>query len=254
MLALDDLLEHRKAVLVLTPMMGELLTEIEYQGENPGAYCHIYALINRWVTEKGTGVVWFMDDDGPVHAPIPCCEDGNTDLWLRAAGSIDSALKRAGAPCGAVGVVCVRGSAGEATCNAWDGSETHLVLVATSNLDVLGGAYTFSYRQDVVSRDCTLSSVRSNYRLLGATGIRSVRDSGGSHVEKLVFDGRRPWPLDVNDDPIPDKNLMTLCECADLPRPYVKTVLNTGSPPERRPWLCSDLTGVEVSGPAWALR
>lgn len=241
---LDGRLDSGEAILVLTPMMGLLLTEVDYSC-GAGQVAHISGWLESIVMGKGNHVVWFdpEEGDGALHPEMPCCAAGNSELWRESAQSISRGLRAAGAPVGAIGVVCIGASAGGDLCPSWPVDASHLVLVSTRDLGQLESAYKYEYDPSVLARPCSLQSVRDHHKLLGATSIKRKR-VGGSHVESAVFPGGRPWPLDVNDDPIPEKNITSLQRCARLPGPYVRTVLNTGHPPARRPWLEVGGTGV----------
>lgn len=251
LLDLVERLEAGEAVLVLTPMMGLMLSEVDYSC-SPAQVAHISGLLYSLIMDKGSHVVWFDADSvgSGTHPGVACCDQGNIALWLQSAQSISEALRLADAPVGAIGVMCARASAGADICESWAASDSWLRLVSTRNLETLGCAYFYEYDAGVLSRPCALDAVRHHYGLLGATGIEK-RISGGSHVEVLVFPGGRPWPIDLNDDPIPDNNLRSLARCSGLPAQYVRTVLNTGMRPARRPWL--SVAGVaEVRLPAGA--
>jgi len=74
-----------------------------------------------------------------------------------------------------------------------------------------------------------VADVRRNYRAIGAVALDSPR--GGSHY-KLRFEGRRPWPLDPNDDPVPPRYLDKLAVIASLPLPVLVSALLTGDLPD----------------------
>ena len=50
---------------------------------------------------------------------------------------------------------------------------------------------------------------------------------------KVRFPGNRPWTLDRNVDPIPDRFLKELEDITDLPLPVIKTALLFGSRPRK---------------------
>lgn len=240
---LEEALESGRVALLLTPLMGEMLSDVEYAG-NRGKVAHIYGLVYSWISGKGGPVVWFNQPPAPRsdHPRPPCCTQGNVAVWADEVNGISRALERAGATDGSVSALCLRATAGNVPCAVWSTSETKLRLCGLDDAVTGPEAYKYVVDDPASTVAPSLERLRANYRLIGGVRIRKSK-RGGSHTEMVEFPGGRPWPIDVNYDPITGQSMVSLVQCSGFPADYIRSALNTGVRPEAISWL-------ELSGEA----
>jgi hypothetical protein len=92
-------------------------------------------------------------------------------------------------------------------------------------------AKKFCLPNGYAGRPVTFANACRNVFRLGATAV--TRPKNGSHY-KVVFPGHRPWPLDKNDDPLPERYLRELTEITGYEYPVVRYTLSEGKLPERK--------------------
>jgi hypothetical protein len=242
LLKLEEEIESESVSLVLTPMLGEMLAEVTYSG-NQGIVQHVYGVVQRWIMGKDGRVVWFNQPPAPGsnHPLPPCSTKGNVSVWADEAKGISDALALSEAPFGAISALCVRATIGATPCEAWSADDSRIRLCGLE--DALKGpeAYQYVVDPDASKRSPSLASLRLNYKLIGGQGLRKSKRAG-SHTQHLEFAAGRSWPLDVNYDPISGASMISLEKCSRLPAAYIRSALNTGQAPAAVSWL--ELSGV----------
>jgi len=235
---LQELVEQGAASIALTSALRELVEMFDW--EQPGSDMALLQDIYRYCTllflsPSGT-IVMFALDDAPDYGPHPIPEEGGegplVEYWARDMGKLlgrhERLLGVGSAWC--LGVICAEPFAGE-PCPGYAGSNSKAFpLIGPNNLEELDDAYGWQVPAEVRQQPIYFSDARKHVNVLGA--LRVDPPKGGSH-HKVHFAGARPWVLDPNVDPLPDRFLAELCEISGYPLPVVKYALKRGLLPPR---------------------
>ncbi len=128
-----------------------------------------------------------------------------------------------------VGVICAEPFNG-GSCPGYDREAKSFPLVGPDDLNSLVDAVVWDVPSEARVQSVGFADAQRHLKLLGATRIDNP--SGGSHY-KVHFAGERPWVLDPNVDPIPDRFLAQLADISGYPLSVVKYVLRKGEFPPR---------------------
>lgn len=131
-----------------------------------------------------------------------------------------------------IGIACEHAFSGDAL-GKYDNPDNLpcLPLVGPDELDTLTNAYTWEIPSNIHNQSVSFKDAYKHCSRLGAQRIENPSGHGGSHY-KVLFRGKRPWILDPNNDPIPDRFLKELEDITGFPLAYIKTVLVTGNIPK----------------------
>lgn len=105
-------------------------------------------------------------------------------------------------------------------------------LIGPLQLPTLADGYKWETSTNIWNQSVSFESAKMNSCHLGATAVEPPKS--GSHY-KVCFRGKRPWALDKNCDPVPERFLKELIPITGYPLDVIKTVLNTGAFPKRVP-------------------
>jgi hypothetical protein len=235
---LSQCIQHNEAHLVLTDTLRAFVAEIDWnRPPGPqGLIREIYLLLNQWFLQQHDGlVVVNVENVGgyqPHPVPLGCQTQGLVELWADELGRILYLHDRA---CKAneffVGVACACAFAGK-ECGSYLNTQDRRVLplVGPTTLSDLCDAYDWYVSPNIHLRNVSFEEARKNCGAVGAECV--LKPKSGSHY-KVKFKGNRSWPLDSNNDPIPERFLKELIPITGLPLPVIKMALTTGTLPQR---------------------
>jgi len=211
-------------------------------GQRPYALLtEIHGLLDQWILQPHAGIktldVSDIVDSVPHPIPASCTADGYVDYWADELGKVLVAHDAEAEP-GTffIGVACESAFSGGPT-GAYLGPRVRaLPLVGPLEASRLSDASEWEELADVHNRNVSVRDAAKHFKAIGATEVRAP--TSGSHY-KVLFPGRRPWPLDPNVDPIPDRFLRQLERITGYPANVIKTALITGDNPRRRHRLAS---------------
>jgi len=170
----------------------------------------------------------------PHPRPRDASDGGLVDYWCSEVGELYALHEHASTPKGrfCVGVAC----AGLFSGNASPGYEPPdavrvFPLVGPDELDVLVDAFDWDVPADSDRQKVSFADAYRNLRTIGAERIEPPK--GGSHY-KVRFPGARPFALDPNVDPLPDRFLEELTEITSYPLRVVRFALKKGRLPPRK--------------------
>lgn len=233
---LEQLVSQDRVHLVLTEALADLVTEIDWQtrGHQYPLLIDIYRLLNVWFLQPHERLIMVDTSNiqqAPVH-PLPrgISDEGWASLWAEEIGKMlvihDSVCK----PGFCVGIACEQAfTTGRP--NAWQNDNRSFPLVGPAQIPELEDAYEWeSPPSDLHQKLATLADAVKNVHLLGATAVDQC--DGDSHY-KVHFPGSRPWTLDFNVDPVPEKHVGELVAITGLPLPVIRTALVYGYMPRK---------------------
>ena len=233
---LEKLVAENRVHLVLTESLAELIIDIDWKnrGSQYAILTEIYRLLFVWCLQPHERVIRIDTssvEHAPVH-PLPCgvSDEGWASLWAEEIGKLlvihDSICK----PGFCVGIACEQAFT-TGYPNAWQNGDRSFPLIGPAQLPQLEDAYEWEPSpSDLHQKLVTLSDAIKNVHLLGATAVNQChRDS---HY-KVNFPGSRPWTLDFNVDPIPERHVNELVVIIGLPLRIIKTALIYGYMPRK---------------------
>jgi hypothetical protein len=238
---LDAVLAREEARLVLTDALEEFIELFEWEdAADHRLLAEIYRYCALLFVAGGPRCMRLelaepQPDVVPHPAPADATDGALVDQWRDEVGAISRAHNEVRGPRAAafVAIACANQFAGEPTPGFEDAPPGEwLDLVGPEGLNDLDDALEWAVPPETAQQKVTFGDA---YRNLSSVGcIRIDRPSGGSHY-KAHFEGARPWVLDPNADPIPDRFLGELETITGLPTPVVKYALKNGHLPNRRP-------------------
>jgi hypothetical protein len=239
---LSHLVESHSVRILRTDLFQTLLTDFRWDA-NGGLKNQIYMHLNLWFLQ-GKAVAVKADTGGRPYKTHPIPEGCRTqqrleELWADELGRLlvphdDHA--RSGEYF--IGVACERAFAGEPighyephTCSRC------FPLVGPLNCDcrqdgsILADAFVHKVPPDYSQTEVSFEAEKKNCFALGASEVR--RPTRGSHY-KVKFPGARSWPLDANNDPVPENYLKELEPITGHPLPTIIYALREGRLPPLR--------------------
>ncbi|WP_375745468.1 hypothetical protein NR800_12025 [Corallococcus interemptor] len=167
--------------------------------------------------------------------PTACSSRGLSGDWSIEAGKVlELHLRHSGLQDAHIGVACAQAFAGEAK-DSYAVQVPAFPLVGPDDIGSLSDAYEWNVPSDIHQKSISFAEVRKNCFAIGATEI--LMPKGSSHY--MVKFARRPWPLDCNTDPVPERFLGQLEDITGYPLPVIKTALIYGALPSKRPKISS---------------
>lgn len=222
--------------LILTTDLQQIVEEFDWSRTGPYPLLgEIFKLLNLWFLQPHDRLVKIdvenIDNYHPHPLPQSCRKEGLTIFWSDEVGRILTLHDRYSRSKFFIGIGCESAFAGEKL-GLLDNpnNQRAFPLIGPREIDLLQDAYEWSTPLDIHQKEVTFQDVHKNYKILGATHIQSP--TSGSHY-KVMFRGQRPWVLDPNNDPIPERFLRELIEITGYPINVIKTALVFGKLPDR---------------------
>lgn len=236
--ALEENVDGRKCSLLLTSAMTVFVEMFEWNGVRSYPLLQaIHGLLVQWLLQPTSGVRLVTCDPNLSFIPHPLPEESGDgvliDLWREETGRIYAMHIQCGEVRPCVGVACDHAYSGGALGKYIEPAPPeHFPLAGPNETAALEDFEVWAPRGDIHQLQVSYTAARENVHVLGGV-IASKAE--GSHF-KVTFPGkRRPWPLDYNIDPIPDRFLRSLAAIVELPVEVVKHTLLCGEMPPRRP-------------------
>lgn len=243
--SLQEMLENDSAHLVVTDSLADLVQLFDWQREDAQdeypLLLTIFTLLTNWFLQQHERLVRIAVPPGlpfsPHPLPIGTDPRGLVDDWSSEVGAL-LALHASIASQGEffIGIPCDSAFAGSAL-----GSYSQSLagaafpLVGPREAVSLSDAYEWALPAGIRDRSISFKDALANCHCLGEATIDEPH--GGSHY-KVKFAGKaRPWPLDRNVDPIPERFIRELVQITGYPFEVVISALSSGTLPHRRPRL-----------------
>ncbi len=234
---LEGHLQKDTVHLILTADLRAFVEAFDWTRTGPYPLLNdIFRLLNQWFLQPHDRLVGVNVSEVENYKPHPLPrgteKQGLVEIWSDEVGRM---LVLHDACCTGneffVGVACVFAFAGEDV-GEYDNPSNQRVfpLVGPDTIDQLADAYEWDVPSDVHRKHVGFDDAHKNCMAIGATRVDSP--SGGSHY-RVIFEGRRPWVLDPNTDPIPERFLRELVGITGYPIAVIKTVLINGKLPPK---------------------
>ncbi|HEY0020573.1 MAG TPA: hypothetical protein VGC13_30015 [Longimicrobium sp.] len=243
---LTDLVANDEAHLVLTESLRDLVEALDWSEPRPYALLtEIYRLLTLLFLQPRPGLidVDVSSAEGTQSHPIPigCHDTGLVEYWAEEMGKLlvlhDSAVTDDGF---FIGIACPFAFAGETRTRYPEDSPRAFPLVGLADLPSLEDAYQWDVPANVLRQRVSFRQAFANCHAIGAQAVESP--PGGSHY-KVIFPGKRPWPLDKNVDPIADRFLDQLTDITGFSKGAVRFALTQGQLPPKKLRLPQHETG-----------
>lgn len=236
---LERVVHNNEAHLILTDTLREIVKKFDWQRtEWDPKLIDIYNLLSRWFLQPHERLVEIdvcTEDDYRPH-PIPHRrEDGDlSEIW---ADEIGRLLARHDACCSFnaffLGIACAFAFAGGELGN-YNNPDNQRVFPLVGPNDIchdLIDAYTWDVPHDINNKSVCFKDALKNCRAIGATEVKFP--TGGSHYSVKFEGAPRPWQLDPNVDPVPNRFLRQLVDISGYPIGVIKYGLLYGELPKR---------------------
>ncbi len=228
----EQCIRSDSAHLLMPESLRDFVEEIDWSRPNQ-TLREIYRLLNQLVLQPHDRLIRIDTAairDHSLH-PVPedCVHDGWVDLWADEMGRLWVLHSQCCSQRAFIGVACCS-SFGGGDLSRYDSDAPCFPLVGPDTIGQLDDAYSWQIPSNLHNREVTFNDVCRNYSVIGAYDI--LRPTGGSHY-KVLFMGRRSWPLDKNHDRVIPRFLDELAKIAMLPADVVKYALLEGLLPPR---------------------
>ena len=224
--------------LLITEYLQDIMKDFTCgTGDRPYALLNeIFGLLDQWLLQPNSRVIKLNVQEVTEYsrhpAPASCTNDGNTEFWADELGRLyklhDERTERGEF---FIGIACESGFAGGAVGSYRDGEGKGFPLVGPEDIPLLADSYHWVIDESIHRSRISVTNAKKNITILGATSVQSA--SRGSHI-KVSFPGHRPWPLDSNDDPVPDAYLKELIPITGYSLLVIKYVMQNGHFPDSR--------------------
>lgn len=233
--AVDEDLAH----LLLTDTLRQFVDGFNWD-QPPGVQGllrEIHLLLTQWFLQphEKIRVVDTSDVAEYVPHPVPtdCTSEGLIVFWSDEMGRM-LVLHDLRAKHGEffLGVACAIGFAGGpvAGYQAQQGARC-FPMVDPEGVNNLADAYEWEIPEGFQSRPVGFAEALKNCRSIGAIKVEEPRRD--SHY-KIRFAGARPWLLDRNIDPVPERYISELQTITGLAKPVIEFALIHGKLPNRK--------------------
>jgi hypothetical protein len=235
---IEQLVRENIVHLILPDSLADFLIEIDWSDRN-GQYSlllDIRRLLEQWFLQPHGRLVRIDTSNIQQYNPHPLPDGaeelGWTTLWAKELGKLLVLHDKNCCPSFSIGIACEKAFS-SGTPGIWKNPD-HIrcfPLVGPTEISELEDAYDWeALPQDVGQKTLSLDTALRNVQLLGATQVDLPhRDS---HY-KIHFPGARPWVLDTNVDPVPDRFIRELVDIVHLPVEIIRTTLIFGYFPRR---------------------
>jgi len=236
---LADLSTNGHCRLVLTDVLASFVDLFDWQQVASYPLLQvIHSLIIQWLLQPTDQVIVISVDSEVEYRPHPvpqsCSQEGLIDYWSEEVGKLlslhDQALGKENGFF--LGVACHRAfSGGQLETYSGHPCGRCFPLVGPLNLGILIDSEEWHVPDDIKRKNVTVADARKNIYVLGGDVSKSAE---GSHFKVVFRNASRPWPLDPNVDPVPERFLKELRDLLDLPVAVIKFALIEGELPERK--------------------
>jgi hypothetical protein len=234
---LQDYLQNGRANLVLSDVLQLFVAEFDWERTGPyPLLIDLYNLLVQWCLQPHDGLLTVNLDTVPEAGehPVPAdCKDNDlVQLWAIELNKLLRIHDTCAAPGDRfIGVACHRAFGGELLGNYGGDPVAPFFPLVGPDLYQLSDAFDWLTPADLHQKQVTFEAAKANISLLGAEPIKTPRR--GSHF-KVKFPGApRSWVLDPNVNPLSDDFVRELVPLTNLPFAVIKTVLLTGTFPEK---------------------
>lgn len=239
--------QSRTVRLLSTAFFVDLLADYKWDGKS-GIKEEIYKHLRLWFL-NGHAITLIPDLNGQPYAlhPVPegCTDKGVSDLWADEFGQLlvyHDRFAQAGEYL--IGVACEKAfSGGTVGLYAAHTCARHFPLVGPQTCDcrhaasLIADLYAYEIPPEVAAADVSFENAKNHCSVLGGSVRKPKR---GSHHKVKFKNAARPWVLDPNNDPLPERFLKQLVAMTGRPLDVIKYVLLYGKFPTLRPKMpCS---------------
>ena len=236
---MEEVVRNNDAHLILTDTLQKIVEEFDWQRTGPYPLLRtIYDLLNQWFLLPHDRLIKIDLTDIQDHQPHPllcgCQTEGLSEIWADELGKL---LIIHDACCAHnnffIGVACAFAFSGEQV-GEYNNPNNQRVfpLVGPNDIDQrLIDAYEWDIPNDLHQRNISFDDAYNNCHAIGAVEI--VPPTRGSHYSVRFKGAHRPWQLDPNSDPVPERYLRQLVGIVGYPIEVIKYALLHGELPER---------------------
>lgn len=233
----EEVCLDKRAALVSLESLQNYLDEFSWEGAAHYPLLHdIYISLLKLLVHSGeltiqldvSGISEYCD-----HPLPPSCDGGGVpELWQSEMGKL---LAAHDAACDGgrffIGLACDHAFSSEdpvAGASYESESLRAFPLIGPSELSTLDDAFIWDVTESDIRGEITVASAKANIHLLGG----KLGGQSSSHI-KVEFAGARPWSLDCNVDPQPERFLKQIADKSGYPYVVVRYALRQGSLPEK---------------------
>lgn len=237
---IDKQIDNEEIQLVITKMLEELILEIDWSDRTNvfPLLMDIQRYLSKLFLRKHNQLIKLdlsaICDYSSHPIPRGCSFNGLAEIWADELGKL---LKTHDECCPSnnffIGIACEKAYSGLPIGSfQHNGDSRHFPLIGLNDIeDKLVDAYVWDIHPDIRRQTLWNSNIFNNYKVIGSYKIE--KPPGSSHY-KVKFKNKRPWELDVNVDPVPNRFISQLETITGLPATVLKAALLTGSLPLKR--------------------
>ncbi len=241
-------IDNEEIELVITKELEQIIVEMDWNNRTDDypLLIDIHRHLSKLFLRKHNQLVCLdlaaICDHSLHPTPMGCSIAGLVEIWADEVGKL---LKVHDECCRGnnffIGIACEKAYSGFSIGSFQrNGDRRHFPLIGPDDIeDKLIDAYVWDIHPDIRRKSLWNSNIFENYKVIGA--YRIERPSGDSHY-KVRFKNKRPWALDINVDPVPNRFISELETITGLPAIVLKVALLTGSLPLKRIRIPGDMT------------
>lgn len=235
---LDEGLISGEWLLVMPAVFGVYLDSFDWdQCQSYPLLRDVYTLLSLWFS-RGSATVKKIDCSlaiYPPEHPVPLGTEPSVgvELWSEEMGRLLVLHNGLATPKPFIAIAS-EGAFGGGELDVYPPglpADSHFPLTGPSTLSSLEDSLDWEVDEDTVKREVSCDCLRSNLALFGA--VIEKPSGGGSHWKVTFPRGSRPYMLDYNVDPQPDRFLKELVPLVHLPLQVIKQTLLHGKLPRK---------------------
>ncbi len=226
--------------VVTTDLLIDFLIDFQWQRDAADGYQllnEVYAFLLRFLSagsDRSICVTLAGIGDAPKHPlPIGCTTQGNSELWQDEVGKLlvlhDKVTTKNHF---FLGVMCHHSFAeGKYVGSGYQNANARAFpLIGPDTIYKLDPIRDWDVREEDIKGLISVNMAQQNINLIGG----HIVDPRESSHQKVRFKGKRPWVLDYNVDPIPERFLRQLLDKTDFPYEVIRFALLHGRMPTKR--------------------
>lgn len=234
--SLEEEVSHGRVTLILTAALQLFVTDFDWsRTENHALLRDIFVLFNQWFLQPHDDIKIVATENihscGLHQIPNGTVSAGVVDLWQEDAAKLLWANDEISEESFLLGVACEHAFSGAELGSYPDTTVRSLPLVGPAQIPEINVEEYWDCSGVALTEPISFAKAKKNVFCLGARRVKTP--SGGTHYKVYFPNAPRPWVLDYNDDPLPDRYVGQLPALCGYSLDAVKFALHQGSLPRK---------------------